>query len=104
MPQRPPGDAFAGSRWSVPLLRRFTETGQPLREVARDRVVSERQRGHEWEHEVFIVEGEGAIVGEDGERGFAQGNFMYVAPMEWHQFKNLGSGALKFLCLVPIMD
>jgi quercetin dioxygenase-like cupin family protein len=59
---------------------------------------------HTWEHEVFILEGEGVLVGDDKERKFKAGDVVFVAPNEKHQFKNNGSKTLKFLCLVPITD
>jgi quercetin dioxygenase-like cupin family protein len=59
---------------------------------------------HPWEHEVFILEGEGVLVGEDEERRFKPGNVIFVAPNERHQFKNDGSKTVKFLCLVPIRE
>ena len=59
---------------------------------------------HPWEHEVFILEGDGIVVGEDKERGFRAGDVVFVAPNEKHQFKNNGSKTVKFLCIVPISD
>ncbi|OGD15125.1 cupin [Candidatus Atribacteria bacterium RBG_19FT_COMBO_35_14] len=58
---------------------------------------------HNWEHEVFVLEGEG--VAADGEKEFKikGGTVVYVAPEEKHQFKNTGSETLKFLCLIPII-
>jgi len=57
---------------------------------------------HPWEHEVFILEGDGVVVGEDRERRFKAGDVVFVAPNEKHQFKNDGSKMLRFLCIVPI--
>jgi quercetin dioxygenase-like cupin family protein len=59
---------------------------------------------HAWEHEVFILDGEGVLVGEDKERRFKAGDVVFVAPNEKHQFRNNGSKMLKFLCMVPIRD
>jgi quercetin dioxygenase-like cupin family protein len=59
---------------------------------------------HPWEHEVFIVEGEGVTVGADKEKKFKTGDAVFIAPNELHQFKNNGKKTLKFLCLVPIRD
>jgi quercetin dioxygenase-like cupin family protein len=59
---------------------------------------------HPWEHEVFILEGEGVVVGEDRETEFKGGDVVFVPPKEKHQFKNSSSKILKFLCLVPIRD
>ena len=56
---------------------------------------------HSWEHEVFILEGEGLVF--DGEKAteFKAGDVVFVPPDERHQFKNNGKKLLKFLCLVP---
>ncbi len=56
---------------------------------------------HPWEHEVFILEGEGAVF--DGKKAFQfkPNDVVYVPPDEWHQFKNTGERTLKFLCLIP---
>jgi quercetin dioxygenase-like cupin family protein len=59
---------------------------------------------HDWEHEVFILEGEGTVFGKEGEKKFKQGDAVFVAPNEKHQFKNTGSKLLKFLCLIPYRD
>jgi len=57
---------------------------------------------HNWEHEVFILEGEGVATDGENETQIISGTVVYVAPDEKHQFKNTGSDTLKFLCLIPI--
>lgn len=57
---------------------------------------------HPWEHEVFILEGEGIVVGEGHERKFRAGNVIFIPPNEKHQFKNNGEKTVRFLCLVPV--
>ncbi|MHC2995060.1 MAG: cupin domain-containing protein [Candidatus Atribacteria bacterium] len=57
---------------------------------------------HKWEHEVFILEGEGVATDGAKEYMVKNGTVVYVAPKEKHQFKNTGSETLKFLCLIPI--
>jgi len=57
---------------------------------------------HNWEHEVFILEGEGVATDGEKEYQIKRGTVVYVAPEESHQFKNTGSDTLKFLCLIPI--
>ena len=56
---------------------------------------------HSWEHEVFILEGEGQV--SDGEKATAikAGDVVFVPSDEQHQFRNNGKKPLKFLCLVP---
>jgi quercetin dioxygenase-like cupin family protein len=57
---------------------------------------------HEWEHEVFVLAGEGAVRREDGESPVGQGTVVFVPGMEMHQFINRGSSVLRFICVVPI--
>jgi quercetin dioxygenase-like cupin family protein len=57
---------------------------------------------HPWEHEVFILEGEGLLVSDEEEKKFRAGDVVFVLPNEKHQFKNSGDKTLKFLCLVPL--
>ena len=59
---------------------------------------------HPWEHEVFILEGEGIVVGGGEERKFRTGDVIFVPPNEKHQFKNTGETTVKFLCLIPYMQ
>jgi quercetin dioxygenase-like cupin family protein len=59
---------------------------------------------HAWEHEVFILEGEGVVGGERGETRFKAGDVVFVAPNDRHQFRNNGKTLVKFLCLVPYME
>jgi quercetin dioxygenase-like cupin family protein len=56
---------------------------------------------HLWEHEVFILEGEGIVVGGGEERKFRAGDVIFIPPNEQHQFKNTGETTVKFLCLIP---
>jgi len=58
---------------------------------------------HPWEHEVFILGGEGYVVSEDGEVRFRSGDVVFVPPNEKHQFRNDGAETLRFLCLIPIL-
>jgi len=57
---------------------------------------------HPWEHEVFIIEGGGLAVSEEGEKRFRAGDVVFILPNEKHQFKNNAEETLKFLCLVPL--
>jgi quercetin dioxygenase-like cupin family protein len=56
---------------------------------------------HDWEHEIFILEGNGVAKSEKGEEEFKPGDVIFVPPMERHQLKNSGKDLLKFLCLIP---
>ena len=56
---------------------------------------------HAWEHEVYVLSGRGVVRTTEGERPIGPGDCVYVAPEEDHQFANVGSEPLRFLCVVP---
>ena len=56
---------------------------------------------HDWEHEVFILEGEGVVKSQEGDIPFSPGTVIFVPPNERHQFRNTGKTPVKFLCLIP---
>ncbi len=57
---------------------------------------------HDWEHEVFVLNGSGTVLSDDGESAFAPGDAIFVPGGEKHQFKNTGTEPAAILCLVPI--
>jgi quercetin dioxygenase-like cupin family protein len=57
---------------------------------------------HEWEHEVFILEGEGVLMFEGDEKPFSKGHFVFVPEGREHSFNNTGKSRLAFLCMVPV--
>lgn len=56
---------------------------------------------HPWEHEVFVLTGKGRVKSQGDEIPVEKGDFVYVPPMEKHQFLNTGSTPFEFLCIVP---
>ncbi len=57
---------------------------------------------HNYEHEVFVLEGQ-AKVEQDGEFcDLEAGDVVFVEPNTVHQFVNTGDAPFKFLCLVPV--
>ena len=56
---------------------------------------------HDYEHEVYVLAGEGVLVDGDAELPLAAGSVVYVAPNDVHQFRNTGEQPLRFLCLIP---
>ena len=56
---------------------------------------------HAYEHEVVVLEGEADVTCGEGVHRVRAGDVLYVPPDTMHQFRNAGTGALRFLCLVP---
>ncbi len=56
---------------------------------------------HPWEHEVYILDGEGVVSDGKIERPIKRGHVIYIPPGETHQLKNSGTVSLRFLCLIP---
>lgn len=57
---------------------------------------------HPWEHEAFILAGQGHVRDETGETPFQEGDAVFIAPGEKHQFVNDGDEVLRFICVVPL--
>jgi quercetin dioxygenase-like cupin family protein len=56
---------------------------------------------HPFEHEIFVLEGEGVVEGPQGEIAMKPGTAIYVPPDEVHGYRNVGEGKLRFVCVVP---
>ncbi len=55
---------------------------------------------HDWEHEIFIAEGEGKAISKDGEFRIGKGDCLFVKPSELHQIR-AGDKGITFVCIVP---
>jgi quercetin dioxygenase-like cupin family protein len=56
---------------------------------------------HDWEHEVYVLEGDGRVRYEDREEKIAPGDAILIPPNRKHQFQASSGGTLKFLCMIP---
>ncbi|MDA7980097.1 MAG: cupin domain-containing protein [Pirellulales bacterium] len=59
------------------------------------------RHNHPYEHEVFVLAGQGVVMEGDKEHTLTPGTVVYIPPDEVHQFRNTGADPLRFLCLVP---
>ena len=57
---------------------------------------------HDWEHEVFVLQGKGVVMEGGKEHILEKGTFVLVEPGEEHQFINRGDEVLRFICVVPV--
>jgi len=58
------------------------------------------RHAHAWEHEVYVLEGAGAVWHAGAERRLCAGDVVYMPPDEEHCFI-AGQQGLSFLCLIP---
>jgi quercetin dioxygenase-like cupin family protein len=56
---------------------------------------------HDYEHEVYVLEGQGTVIEGDTEHPLRPGDVVLVSPNDVHQFRNTGETPLRFLCLIP---
>ena len=56
---------------------------------------------HPYEHEIFVLEGEGVADGPGGEVPMRPGAALYIPPDEIHGYRNTGAGMLRFICVIP---
>lgn len=59
---------------------------------------------HAWEHEIFVLDGEGEVVTPEARVPLKPRTAAFVAPDEMHQFVNSGNQAFRFLCLIPLQE
>src|SRR5690606_28769183 len=59
------------------------------------------RHSHDYEHEVFVLEGAGTVLEGNQQYPLTAGDVVFVRPNEIHQFRNTGDRPMKFLCLIP---
>lgn len=59
------------------------------------------RHSHNFEHEIFVVDGSGIVISAEEEHTLLPGTSVYIAPNEPHQLQNTGTGTFRFLCIVP---
>jgi len=56
---------------------------------------------HPWEHEVYVLSGQGKVVGEDGAKKLSKDVALFIAPNEKHFLQATGKAPLRFICVIP---
>ena len=60
---------------------------------------------HPWEHENYILEGQGELVNPDGSATpLKPGDGAFVPPLQKHQYRNTGSTVFRFICCIPVQE
>ena len=56
---------------------------------------------HAWEHEIFVREGDGLVLGDKEVKSVNTGDFVSISVNETHQIKNNSKKLLRILCIIP---
>lgn len=57
---------------------------------------------HPWEHEIFVVKGEGKLrIGSEW-YVVKKGTFIFIPPNVVHEYVNEGNENFEFLCMIPL--
>lgn len=56
---------------------------------------------HDWEHELFCLEGEAVLRSGDHKEPFRPGEFAFIQANELHQIRNESRAVARVMCLIP---
>jgi quercetin dioxygenase-like cupin family protein len=59
---------------------------------------------HPWEHELFVLSGNGIFKSGDKDTPVKEGDAVTVLPGELHCFTNTDNKILRIICVVPLVD
>ena len=59
------------------------------------------RHSHPWPHINYMVDGMGTLYIDGKEHAVKAGSYAYVPADAEHQFKNIGNGMFRFICIVP---
>ena len=59
------------------------------------------RHSHEWEHEIFICSGKGAVFNNGEWLNVESGYSIFVPSNEEHQLKNTSDDPFVFVCIIP---
>lgn len=94
-------DGVQGVRMAVMVGRNDGAPNFALRSFIVDPHGHSPKHSHDYEHEVFIVQGGGEVLLEGEYRPIRAGDVVYVPADHEHQFRAADTG-MRFLCLVPV--
>ena len=86
-------------RWLVSDIEEQPEFAMRLYELQRGAATT--PHAHHWEHQAFVLAGQGVVTGDEGECPLVVGDVVYIPPLERHQFINAGDEVLRFLMAFP---
>lgn len=95
-------DGVQGATMAVMVGREDGAPNFALRQFEIEPGGNTPKHSHDYEHEVYIVGGQGEVLLEGSYRPIKGGDVIYVPADEVHQFRASSDEALRFLCIVPV--
>ena len=90
----------AGVRWLLGESDGLTDMSMRVVEIEPGGNTPEHH--HPWEHQVFILKGEGRVIAAGETREFGPGSAVFVGPNEDHTFINDSPETMEFVCMIPV--
>lgn len=59
------------------------------------------RHSHDWEHEIFVHSGNGAVFNKGEWSNVESGCSIFIPEKEEHQLKNTSEDPFMFICLIP---
>ncbi|MFH1646217.1 MAG: cupin domain-containing protein [Chloroflexota bacterium] len=59
---------------------------------------------HPWEHEIFVLSGQGAVRSGGSEKPLHEDDAVLVPAGEQHSFAGTGQDVFRVICVVPLVD
>jgi quercetin dioxygenase-like cupin family protein len=59
---------------------------------------------HPWEHEIFVLAGQGILRCQGRETPLMEGDAVLILPNEQHSLLGIGKGIFRIICAVPLVD
>jgi len=98
----PATEPMTGLRKRVAIGPEIGATNFVMRIFEMQTGFSSPRHSHSWEHEIYVIEGCGAAVNQNGEKiNIQKGDVIFIPPEEMHNLANTGTTPLQFICLVP---
>ncbi|HOV47230.1 MAG TPA: cupin domain-containing protein [Anaerolineae bacterium] len=94
-----PTQPGVGIRWLI-----AAQDGAPnyaMRVIEVEPGVTFAPHSHPWEHEIYVLEGQGVLMGPGGECPMLPQQAIFIPPDEEHGYRNTGEQTLKFICVIP---
>ena len=97
-------DGVSGAKMSVMVGRGDSAPNFSLRSFEVVAGGHTPQHQHDYEHEVYVVSGQGEVLLEGARHAIKCGDVIYVPANEEHQFtvSDDSTESLRFLCVVPV--